>query len=52
MPFSRIELIRSVLLIAGAAAFAGPWSAGAAERPNILFIMTDQQHSGMMGCSG
>ncbi len=22
------------------------------DRPNILFIMTDQQHAGMMGCTG
>lgn len=26
--------------------------AAAAERPNILYIMTDQQHSGMMSCTG
>lgn len=30
------------------AAIAGP----AAERPNILFIMTDQQNAGMLRCSG
>lgn len=27
-------------------------AAGRAERPNILFIMTDQQHAGMMSCTG
>lgn len=29
----------------------GTWSM-AAEKPNILFIMTDQQHGKMMSCSG
>jgi len=31
------------------------WAAGSSEqykRPNILFIMTDQQHAGMMSCTG
>jgi choline-sulfatase len=27
-------------------------SAAAGERPNILYIMTDQQHAGMMSCTG
>ena len=45
--------------VAGAGAVAAPGllrsarSAGKTEdRPNILFIMTDQQHAGMMGCTG
>ncbi|MBC8374149.1 MAG: sulfatase-like hydrolase/transferase, partial [Planctomycetes bacterium] len=25
---------------------------GAKRKPNILFIMTDQQHAGMMSCTG
>ncbi|MHC4074151.1 MAG: sulfatase-like hydrolase/transferase, partial [Planctomycetota bacterium] len=27
-------------------------SPGRKDRPNILFIMTDQQHAGMMSCTG
>jgi len=45
--------------VAGAGAVAAPGllrsarSAGKTrDRPNILFIMTDQQHAGMMGCTG
>lgn len=29
-----------------------PPVAGAIERPNVLYIFTDQQHAGMMGCAG
>lgn len=38
----------------GAAALAAPrWISGAGERrPNIVFIITDQQHAGMMSCAG
>jgi len=39
---------RRGFLGAAAAAAAQP----AAERPNILYIMTDQQHAGMMSCAG
>ncbi len=50
---------REFLSLAGATAVglstakpaAGASSAQAKGRPNILFIMTDQQHSGMMGCA-
>ena len=39
----------------GTAALALPdWAkaAGAARRPNIVFIITDQQHAGMLSCAG
>ncbi len=53
---SRSRLIPFVLLIVAPAALAefsrtvlaGP----ATPHPNILFIMTDQQHAGMMSCAG
>ena len=38
-------------LVAGRAAFAQD-SPKKEDRPNILFIMTDQQHAGMMSCMG
>jgi len=49
----RREFIRA----AGAGtATAAAWPSSAArardDRPNILFIMTDQQHAGMMSCAG
>jgi len=40
---------------AGAACLAAPrWvrAATARSRPNIIFIVTDQQYAGMMGCAG
>jgi len=39
---------RGFLQTATAAGVAG----AAGERPNILYIMTDQQHAGMMSCTG
>ncbi|MBS1826526.1 MAG: sulfatase-like hydrolase/transferase [Acidobacteria bacterium] len=36
----------------GAASALAAAAAPATERPNILYIMTDQQHSGMMSCTG
>ena len=30
----------------------GLQASAADQRPNILFIMTDQQHAGMLSCSG
>ena len=52
---NRRELLRAAG--AGAAALAVPGLLRAARqqrgrRPNILFIMTDQQHAGMMSCTG
>jgi arylsulfatase A-like enzyme len=56
MPSSRSRLVQFVLLIVAAAAFAQPSRAAIAEpatqRPNILFIMTDQQHAGMISRTG
>ena len=50
----RREFLRSSALGLGALALnpgpAGP--AGAAERPNILFVLTDDQRFDMMGCAG
>jgi len=37
-----------VLVVAGAAQAAG----GPTERPNIVFILTDDQRSDCMGCAG
>ncbi len=36
----------------GSLMYAADGAAGRTERPNILFIMTDQQHAGMMSCTG
>jgi len=56
MTGSRFPLAAFVWLISAAAAFAPCACVTAAERdrtrPNILFIMTDQQHAGMMSCTG
>lgn len=38
------------LTMAGAGLGASPSESG--RKPNLLFIMTDQQHAGMMSCSG
>jgi len=56
MSSSRSRFVRFVLLIVAALAVA-PLSRAviaepATQRPNILFIMTDQQHAGMIGCAG
>jgi choline-sulfatase len=42
-------------VVAGAALGSLTWAAGSSEqdkKPNILFIMTDQQHARMMSCAG
>lgn len=56
MPRLQTPLLQSVLLVVVAAAFAPlprvAAAAAAVRRPNILFIITDQQHSGMMSCTG
>ena len=38
--------------IAGLSLAARGHAASGEDRPNILFIMTDQQHAGMMSCMG
>ncbi|MBC8373521.1 MAG: sulfatase-like hydrolase/transferase [Phycisphaerae bacterium] len=56
MNMNRRDFIRTVT--AAAACAAGGRGAGAEDaakkndRPNILFIITDQQHAGMMSCAG
>ena len=50
---SRRAFIRSAA--AGSVALAAPRFLGAAaaeRRPNVIFIVTDQQHAGMMSCTG
>ena len=53
---NRRNFIRCITSVLGYAAFGG--SAQGKEsmsnnaKPNILFIMTDQQHAGMMSCTG
>jgi len=53
---SRTRSIKIVLLTLAAvgSAFLPCWAnaAPAAQRPNILFIVTDQQHAGMISCTG
>jgi arylsulfatase A-like enzyme len=44
----RRSFIGSGIALAGAAPFAG----AAPNRPNILFIITDQQTAGALGCAG
>ena len=46
---AMVFLAAATLLGAGANAFA---ENGGKRKPNILFIMTDQQHAGMMSCAG
>ena len=52
----RREFLRATAAAAGAAALRRVARARASEtaagRPNILYIMTDQQHAGMMSCAG
>ena len=49
-------LLSMVLALAAALALVGAaWAApssGADARPNLLLIITDQQHAGMMSCAG
>ena len=53
---NRRQFNRLAAAVAAGAALGGiARAAGATERdkrPNILFIMTDQQHAGMMSCIG
>jgi arylsulfatase A-like enzyme len=50
----RREFLTDVMKTTAGLALAQLPAAGAnrAQRPNILFIMTDQQHAGMMSCTG
>ena len=52
----RREFITSTAAAAAGLIFDGETSASGSQRkqkrPNILFIMTDQQHAGMMSCTG
>ena len=52
----RREFITTTAAVATGLMFGRPASAGdnpkKQNRPNILFIMTDQQHAGMMSCTG
>jgi choline-sulfatase len=43
---------RRAFLAAGASTALARPARAAAARPNILYIMTDQQHAGMMSCAG
>jgi arylsulfatase A-like enzyme len=43
---------RNFIAAAPALALARRAAGASAERPNILYIMTDQQHAGMMSCTG
>ena len=56
MPSSQIWRIHCVLLIMAAVPTTFLSRSANAEpvmqRPNILFIMTDQQHAGMISCTG
>ncbi len=49
---SRRDLLESASSLATAAALPAMSRGAAGERPNILYIMTDQQHAGMMSCTG
>ncbi|KAA5538000.1 sulfatase-like hydrolase/transferase [Roseiconus nitratireducens] len=46
------ELIRTGLRIATLSLWLLVWTANAADRPNFIFILTDDQSYGMMGCDG
>ena len=48
---SKIIVITLLFLIWGSVSFAGN-TEKKNNKPNILFIMTDQQHAGMMSCAG
>jgi len=52
---SRRLLLAVAVVAAAVAAIEAAWAApssGPGERPNLLFIVTDQQHAGMMSCAG
>ena len=49
---SREYLTATVVWLLPALAFYSSASTYAGDKPNIIFIMTDQQHSGMMSCTG
>jgi len=53
---SRRRFLAGLAAIGGASAFpaisSGAQPAKANQRPNLLYIMTDQQHAGMMSCAG
>ena len=53
---NRRYFIKTTTTAVAGSAIAGTLTAQPSERtgnqPNILFIMTDQQHSGMMSCTG
>jgi len=49
----RNWLLLAIIAVAITASVSNAVSAEpAAQRPNILFIMTDQQHAGMLSCAG
>jgi len=45
-------LVAGLTALGTAGAVAAEPSSARSERPNILFIITDQQHAGMMSCAG
>ena len=47
---SLAALFVAALLLAPAAVVSA--APAADSRPNVLFILTDQQHAGMMSCAG
>ncbi len=49
--FNQLSIAAGTCLALGKAASAARAAKGR-QRPNILFIMTDQQHAGMMSCTG
>ena len=49
---SRRGFLKAAGLSSAALAMRELTAAPADRRPNILFIITDQQHAGMMGCAG
>jgi hypothetical protein len=49
--FNRLALTAGACTALARFALAAD-SAPKNQRPNILFIMTDQQHAGMMSCTG
>ena len=40
------------LLAIAALAISAPWALRAAERPNVIFILTDDQRFDLLGCAG
>ena len=49
---SRLVVCFQCLFVLGLTHFLPAVVSGEDSRPNILFIMTDQQHAGMMSCTG